>query len=98
MKIKETFHLLKRWWRFPFLRSYQWESSFNYWWLKRKRELLDFQFKKSKFKARSLLRESANTTSIFGHLILKILTRFIFSVALVVDARMDSKLVASRAR
>jgi len=83
MKIKETFHLLKRWWRFPFLRSYQWESSFSYWWLKRKRELLDFQFKKSKFKARSLLRESANTTSIFGHLILKILTRFIFSIALV---------------
>jgi hypothetical protein len=83
MNIKDTFHLLRRWWRFPFLRSYQWESSLNYWWLKRKRELLDFQFKKSKFKARSLLRDSANTTSIFGHLILKILTRFIFSVALV---------------
>jgi hypothetical protein len=83
MKLKDKFRLLSRWWRFPFLRSYQWESSLNYWWFKRKRELLNFQFKKSKFKARSLLRESANNTSIFGHLILNISTRFIFSVALV---------------
>lgn len=81
--MKNTFHLLRRWWRFPLLRSYEWQSSLSYWWLKRKRTLLGFQFKKRKFEARSSLRDSVKKTSIFGQLIRVILAKLIFSVVLV---------------
>jgi len=83
MQMKDTIHLLRRWCRFPFLRSYEWQSSLNYWRLKRKRELLEFWFKARKFKARTFLRDTAKTTSIFGQLVRVILTKVFFSVALV---------------
>jgi hypothetical protein len=51
--------------------------------LKRIRGLLEFQFKKSRFKARSLLRDSAETTSIFGQVVRVIFWRLIFSLVLV---------------
>src|SRR5437899_313909 len=83
VRITDTLRLLKTWWVFPHLRTYQWQSSPSYWRLKRGKELLAFHFKKRRFKARSLLRGSVESTSIFGQVIRVIFWRLVFSVVLV---------------
>ncbi|PYJ61824.1 MAG: hypothetical protein DME24_05660 [Verrucomicrobia bacterium] len=93
MNTKAKLSLLKTWARFRQLRSYEWQCLPIFWRLKRWRALLAFQFKKRRFKARSLLRDSAETTSIFGQVIRVIFWRLIFSLALVfVFAVLDQRL------
>jgi hypothetical protein len=59
------------------------QSSPIYWHLKRRREFLEFEFKKGRFKARSLRRDSAKTISIFGQLIRIIILRLLICIILV---------------
>ncbi len=79
----DTLRSLKRWWDFPQLRRYQWQSSPIYWRLKRAGELIRFQFKKRRFKVRSFLRGTIESTSIFGQVVRVISWRLVFSIILV---------------
>ncbi len=83
MKLRNKLHLLARLWRFRFLRSYSLQSAPKYWRLKRWRGTIEFQFRKHRFKARSLLRDSAETTSIFVQVVHVIFWRLLFSLVLV---------------
>ena len=83
MNIKNTLQLIGTWARFRHLRSYELQSFASYWRWKRTQGLLAFHFKKRRFKARSLLRESAESVSIFSRVMRAIFGRLIFSLVLV---------------
>lgn len=83
VKIIEKLRLIRASARFRRLRSYELQSFASYWRWKRRQELLAFQFKKRRFKARSLLRDSAEGVSIFGQVMRVIFWRLFFSVVLV---------------
>jgi hypothetical protein len=83
VRIIEKLRLIRAWARFRRLRSFELQSFASYWRWKRSQGLLAFQFKKRRFKARSLLRESAESVSIFSQMMRVIFWRLIFSLVLV---------------
>jgi hypothetical protein len=83
LKISQKLRLIKAWVRFRRLRSYELQSLASYWRLKRGQGLIAFQFKKRRFVARSLLRDSAENVSILGQVMRVIGWRLVFSLVLV---------------
>jgi hypothetical protein len=93
VKIVEKLHLIWTWTRFRRLRAYELQSFASYWRWRRRRGLLAFQVKKRQFKARSLLRDSTKSISIFGQVMRVIFWRLIFSLVLVfICAMLDQHL------
>jgi hypothetical protein len=83
MSIRNKWESISRWARFRRLRSLELQSFANYWRLKRAQGLLAFQFKTQRFKARLLLRDSAENVSIFSQVMGVIFCRLIYSLVLV---------------
>jgi hypothetical protein len=83
VNVKNTLQLVRTWARFRHLRSYELQSFASYWRWKRGQWLLAFQFKKRRFKARSLLRDAAESVTIFSQVMRRIFWSLIFSLVLV---------------
>lgn len=82
-KLFQKWQLLRTWVRSPRLRSFELQSFANYWQWKQRQGSLTFQFKKRQFKARSLLRDSAESVSIFNRVMRVIFWKLICSLVLV---------------
>jgi hypothetical protein len=93
VKVKKTFQLIRTWARFRHLRSYELQSFASFWRWKQRQGSLAFQLKKQRFQARSLLRDSAESVTIFSQVMRVIFWRLIFSFVIVfVLATLDHNL------